>query len=60
MLTLLSIVISVAAVVAVTVGRTTTQEACETMYENVAGRAALEIAAARRQVLRREEGLGGS
>ena len=43
-LTLLSIVISVAAVVAVTVGRTTTQEACETMYENVAGRAALEMA----------------
>ncbi len=44
LLTLLSIVISVAAVVAVTVGKATTQEACQTMYENVAGRTALEIA----------------
>jgi putative ABC transport system permease protein len=45
-LTLLSIVISVAAVVAVTVGTATTNQACQEMYLNVAGRAALEVAAA--------------
>lgn len=44
-LTLLSIIISVAAVVAVTVSKATTHEACQIMYERVAGRAALEVAA---------------
>jgi putative ABC transport system permease protein len=44
-LTLLSIVIGVAAVVAVTVGTTTTHQAYREMYENLAGRAALEVAA---------------
>ena len=44
-LTLLSIVISVAAVVAVTVSTATTNRASEEMYVNVAGRAALEVAA---------------
>jgi putative ABC transport system permease protein len=43
MLTLLSIVISVSAVVAVSIGKSTTQEACKAMYESMAGRAALEI-----------------
>lgn len=45
MLTLLSIVIGVAAVVAVTVGTTTTHQAYQTMYESVAGRAAFEVVA---------------
>jgi putative ABC transport system permease protein len=44
-LTLLSIVIGVAAVVAVTVGTQTTNQACQDMYTNVAGRAALEVVA---------------
>ncbi len=44
-LTLLSIVLGVAAVVAVTVGTSTTHQACQQMYENVAGRAALEVMA---------------
>ena len=44
-LTLLSIVIGVAAVVAVTVGTATTHQAYQEMYESVAGRAALEVAA---------------
>ncbi len=44
-LTLLSIVIGVAAVVAVTVSTATTHQACQEMYERVAGRAALEVAA---------------
>jgi len=44
-LTLLSIIIGVAAVVAVTVGTATTHQACQEMYESVAGRAALEVAA---------------
>ena len=43
-LTLLSIVIGVAAVVAVTVGTATTHQAYQEMYESVAGRAALEVA----------------
>jgi putative ABC transport system permease protein len=43
-LTLLSIVIGVAAVVAVTVGTATTHQAYQEMYEGVAGRAALEVA----------------
>jgi putative ABC transport system permease protein len=42
-LTLLSIVIGVAAVVAVTVGTATTNQACQDMYLNVAGKAALEV-----------------
>jgi putative ABC transport system permease protein len=42
-LTLLSIVIGVAAVVAVTVGTDTTNQACQDMYTSVAGRAALEV-----------------
>jgi len=45
-LTLLSIVIGVAAVVAVAVGTSSTNEACQTMYLSLAGRAALEITAA--------------
>jgi putative ABC transport system permease protein len=45
-LTLLSIVIGVAAVVAVTVGTATTNQAFQEMYANVAGRAALEVVAA--------------
>ena len=44
-LTLLSIVIGVAAVVAVTVGTATTNQACQEMYLSVAGRAALEVVA---------------
>jgi putative ABC transport system permease protein len=44
-LTLLSIVISVAAVVAVTVSKNTTHQAYKDMYESVAGRAAFEVAA---------------
>jgi len=44
-LTLLSIVISVAAVVAVTVSKNTTHQAYKDMYESVTGRAALEVAA---------------
>ena len=44
-LTLLSIVIGVAAVVAVTVGTATTHKAYQEMYERVAGRAALEVTA---------------
>ena len=44
-LTLLSIVIGVAAVVAVTVGTATTNQACQDMYASVAGRAALEVVA---------------
>ena len=45
-LTLLSIIIGVAAVVAVTVGTATTNQACQEMYASVAGRAAFEIVAA--------------
>ena len=45
MLTLMSIIVGVAAVVAVSVGRATTQKACKATYESVAGRAALEVAA---------------
>jgi len=45
-LTLLSIVIGVAAVVAVAVGTSSTNEACQSMYLSLAGRAALEINAA--------------
>jgi putative ABC transport system permease protein len=45
LLTLLSIVIGVAAVVAVTVGTATTHQAYQEMYESVAGRAALDVAA---------------
>lgn len=45
-LTLLSIVIGVAAVVAVTVGTATTNQAFQEMYTSVAGRAAVEIVAA--------------
>jgi putative ABC transport system permease protein len=44
-LTLLSIVISVAAVVAVTVSKNTTHQAYKDMYESVAGRAAFEVTA---------------
>jgi putative ABC transport system permease protein len=44
-LTLLSIVISVAAVVAVTVSKNTTHQAYKDMYESVSGRAAFEVAA---------------
>ena len=44
-LTLLSIIIGVAAVVAVSISTTTTREAYKNMYESVAGRASLEIAA---------------
>jgi putative ABC transport system permease protein len=44
-LTLLSIVIGVAAVVAVTVGSATTRQAFKDMYVAVSGRAALEVAA---------------
>jgi putative ABC transport system permease protein len=44
-LTLLSIVISVAAVVAVTVSKNTTHQAYKEMYESVAGRAAFEVVA---------------
>ena len=44
-LTLLSIVISVAAVVAVTISTNTTHQAYKDMYESVAGRAAFEIVA---------------
>jgi putative ABC transport system permease protein len=43
MLTLLSIVIGVAAVVAVAVGTNTTNQACQDMYASMAGRAALEV-----------------
>ena len=43
MLTLLSIVIGVAAVVAVTVSTATTNQSCQDMYVSVAGRAAFEI-----------------
>ena len=42
-LTLLSIVIGVAAVVAVIVGTNTTNQACQEMYASMAGRAALEV-----------------
>lgn len=45
-LTLLSIVIGVAAVIAVTVGTATTHQASKDMYAAVAGRAALEIVTA--------------
>ena len=45
-LTLLSIVIGVAAVVAVTIGTATTNQACHEMYSALAGRAALEVVAA--------------
>lgn len=45
-LTLLSIVIGVAAVVAVTVGTATTNQAFQEMYASVAGRAGLEVVAA--------------
>ncbi len=45
-LTLLSIVIGVAAVVAVSVGTATTNRACEQMYVALAGRASLEVVAA--------------
>ena len=45
-LTLLSIVIGVAAVVAVSVGTATTNRACQEMYAALAGRAALEVVAA--------------
>jgi len=44
-LTLLSIVIGVAAVVAVLVGTATTNQASQEMYASMAGRAALEVAA---------------
>ncbi len=44
-LTLLSIIIGVAAVVAVTVGTATTNRAFQEMYASVAGRAALEVVA---------------
>lgn len=44
-LTLLSIIIGVAAMVAVDIGTTTTHEAYRTMYESMAGKAALEIIA---------------
>jgi len=43
-LTLLSIVIGVAAVVAVTVSTATTDRACQDMYQSVAGKAHFEIA----------------
>lgn len=46
MLTLLSIIIGVAAVVAVTVGTATTNQAFQEMFANVAGRAAFEVTAA--------------
>ena len=45
LLTLLSIIIGVAAVVAVALATTATREAYQTMYESVAGHAALEVAA---------------
>ena len=45
LLTLLSIIIGVAAVVAVALATTATREAYQHMYESVAGRAALEVAA---------------
>jgi putative ABC transport system permease protein len=45
-LTLLSIVIGVAAVVAVTIGTATTNQACREMYSALAGRAAFEVVAA--------------
>jgi putative ABC transport system permease protein len=45
-LTLLSIVIGVAAVVAVTVGTATTNQAFQEMYASVAGRAAFDVVAA--------------
>ena len=45
-LTLLSIVIGVAAVVAVTVGTATTNQAFQEMFASVAGRAAFEVTAA--------------
>jgi putative ABC transport system permease protein len=45
MLTLMSIIISVAAVVAVTVSKNTTHQAYKDMYESVAGRAAFEVVA---------------
>ena len=45
-LTLLSIIIGVAAVVAVTVGTATTNQAFQEMYASVAGRAGLEVVAA--------------
>lgn len=44
-LTLLSIVIGVAAMVAVDIGTTTTHQAYQTMYEGMAGRAAFEVVA---------------
>src|SRR3989304_214201 len=46
-LTLLSIVIGVTAVVAVTVSTTTTQEAYKEMYESISGRASFELVADR-------------
>ena len=42
-LTLLSVIIGVAAMVAVAIGTTSTHEAYQTMYESMAGRSALEI-----------------
>ena len=45
-LTLLSIVIGVAAVVAVTIGTATTNQACREMYTALTGRAAFEVVAA--------------
>jgi len=44
-LTLLSVIIGVAAMVAVAIGTTSTHEAYQTMYESMAGRSALEIIA---------------
>ena len=45
-LTVLSIVIGVAAVVAVTIGTATTNQACREMYVALAGRSAFEVTAA--------------
>ena len=45
-LTLLSIVIGVAAVVAVSISTATTHQAYQQIYQSVAGRAALEVVAA--------------
>lgn len=44
-LTLLSITIGIAAVVAVSMGKATTREAYRRMYDEIAGRAALEVSA---------------
>ena len=59
-LTMLSIVIGVAAVVSVTIGTATTQQACQEMYERVAGRAALEVAARGGRLLQRRRASGRS